>query len=191
MTSDPTLSKHFRLGEADRRCQPQTGRQAARPPPPPLHPVCCSDLEKNAELFHVCALGYRLLQQMVCRNPVFAMRLLESVPFMISQLAHCWHAADTLSEMFHNNSKLLRQMPDRLVTCFVRMCIDKRCHGGYIKFLRELCVCEGQVALSSCCTALSHAHGTAPAQGCIRREETLQAAPEAVRPAVGGGCQSG
>ena len=29
------------------------------------------------------------------------------------------------------------------------------------------------------------------AQGCIRREGTSEAAPEAVRQAVGGGCQSG
>ena len=28
-------------------------------------------------------------------------------------------------------------------------------------------------------------------QGCIRREGTSEAAPEAVRQAVGGGCQSG
>ena len=31
----------------------------------------------------------------------------------------------------------------------------------------------------------------APHQGCIRRDGTSEAAPEAVRQAVGGGCQSG
>ena len=31
----------------------------------------------------------------------------------------------------------------------------------------------------------------APDQGCIRREGTSEAAPEACRWAVGGGCQSG
>ena len=31
----------------------------------------------------------------------------------------------------------------------------------------------------------------AEAQGCLRREGTSEAAPEAVRQAVGGGCQSG
>ena len=30
-----------------------------------------------------------------------------------------------------------------------------------------------------------------PRQGCIRREGTSEAAPEAVRQAVGGGCRSG
>ena len=97
----------------------------------------------NADLLSVCNYGYNLLRQMVCGNPAFALRLLEAVPFMITQLASCWHAADTLSEMFHNNSRLVQQMPDGLVTCFVRLCIEERSHGGYIKFLCELCVCEG------------------------------------------------
>ena len=38
---------------------------------------------------------------------------------------------------------------------------------------------------------LAVAHPPRPPQGCIRREGTSEAAPEAVRQAVGGGCQSG
>ena len=38
-------------------------------------------------------------------------------------------------------------------------------------------------------TGLSRERGQG--QGCIRREGTAEAAPEAVRQAVGGGCQSG
>ena len=38
---------------------------------------------------------------------------------------------------------------------------------------------------------VSNPHIMAPCQGCIRREETSEAAQGAVRQAVGGGCQSG
>ena len=38
---------------------------------------------------------------------------------------------------------------------------------------------------------MSGAEGGPPPQGCIRRKGTSEAAPEAVRQAVGGGCQSG
>ena len=58
-----------------------------------------SDLEnaKTAELSKLCALCYRLLKQMVYRNPKHAVRLAEYIPFMQSQLGYCRLAADTLS----------------------------------------------------------------------------------------------
>ena len=82
------------------------------PPPPPKCP-------------QVCALGYRLLKQMVYGSPAFALRLAAYIPFMQSQLGYCRLAADTLSEMFHNNRKLLDELPERLVNCFVRLCIER------------------------------------------------------------------
>ena len=46
--------------------------------------------------------------------------------------------------MFHNNQRLLEQMPERLVTCFVRLCTDRARQAGQIKLLSELCVCNAQ-----------------------------------------------
>ena len=80
---------------------------------------------KNADLCQCCALGYRLLKQMVYGAPAFALRLAEYIPFMQAQLGYCRLAADTLSEMFHNNRKLLDELPERLVNCFVRLCIER------------------------------------------------------------------
>ena len=114
--------------------------------PGAMYRLCDLEHRANADLLDACALAYRLLQHMVCGSSSFAMRLLEYVPFMVSQLDHCWHAADTLSQMFNNNRRLLREIPDRLVACFVRLCIEKHWHGGYIKFLCKLCVCDGQVS---------------------------------------------
>ena len=82
---------------------------------------------------------------MVHGSPAFAFRLASFIPFMQSQLGYCRGAADTLSEMFHNNRQLLEQMPARLVTCFVRLCTQRVRQAGYIKFLCELCVCDNQV----------------------------------------------
>ena len=46
------------------------------------------DLEvaKHADLRRMCALGYRLLKQMVYGSPTFALRLAEYIPFMQSQV---------------------------------------------------------------------------------------------------------
>ena len=106
-----------------------------------------ADLEqaRHSDLRMVCSLGYRLLRQMVCGSPAFALRLAEYIPFIQSQLGYCKLAADTLSEMFHDNRKLLEQMPERLVTCFVKLCTERVRQAGYIRFLCELCVCEDQV----------------------------------------------
>ena len=106
-------------------------------------------LPEHAELSRLCALGYRLLQQMVYGSPAFALKLAEYIPFIQSQLGYCRLAADTLSSMFHNNRKLLDEMPDRLVTCFVRLCTVRVRQAGYIKFLCELCVCDGQGVLKN------------------------------------------
>ena len=109
------------------------------------------DLESahNAELSRVCALCYRLLKQMVYGSPAFAARLAEYIPFMQSQLGYCRLAADTLSEMFHNNRKLLDEMPERLVSCFVRLCTERVRQAGYIRFLCELCVCDSHAILKN------------------------------------------
>ena len=104
---------------------------------------------KHADLEHVCALGYRLLQQMVSGSPAFAWKLAYHIPFMQSQLGFCRLAPDTLSEMFHNNRKLLELMPARLITCFVSVCTRHVCDAGYIKFLCELCACNDQGILSN------------------------------------------
>ena len=53
------------------------------------------------------------------------------------------------SEMFHDNRKLLDEMPERLVNCFVSMCTERVQQAGYIKFLCELCVCDGQGILKN------------------------------------------
>ena len=97
----------------------------------------------------VCALGYRLLQRMVSGSPAFAFRLAEYIPFIQSQLGAVSQATDTLSEMFHNNRQLLDQLPERLVTCFVRQCIDRGHEAGYLNFLSELCVCDEQGILKN------------------------------------------
>ena len=91
------------------------------------------DLEnvKNAELCKLCALGYRLLRQMVYGSPAFAFTLAKYIPFIQSQLGYCRLAADTLSEMFHNNRKLLDEMPERLVNCFVQLCTQRVRQAGY------------------------------------------------------------
>ena len=67
------------------------------------------DLESphNAELVRTCALGYRLLRQMVLGSPANALRLASYIPFMQSQIGYFHGAvADTLSEMFHNNRQV-------------------------------------------------------------------------------------
>ena len=109
------------------------------------------DLEspKCVELSKTCDLCYRLLQQMVRGTPAFAFRLSGYIPFMQSQLGYCQFAANTMSEMFHNNRKLLEQMPSRIVTCFVRLCTERVRQAGYLKFLCELCVCDGHGVLSN------------------------------------------
>ena len=81
---------------------------------------------------------------MVYGTPAFAFRLAEYIPFVQSQLGYCRAAADTLTVMFHNNHKLLDQMPVRLVTCFIRLCTNHQREAGYLKFLCELCVCNDQ-----------------------------------------------
>ena len=108
-----------------------------------------NDLESHAELARTCALGYRLLRQMVHGSPGFAFRLASYIPFMQSQIGHLHVGADTLSEMFHNNRQLLEQMPPRIATGFVRLCSQRARQAGYIKFLCGLCVCEGQGILAN------------------------------------------
>ena len=109
-----------------------------------LYSLCELEQPANAELRRMCALAYRLLKQMVYGSPSFALCLAEFIPFMQSQLRYCRLAADTLSEMFHNNQRLLEQMPEPLVTCFVQLCTDRARQAGQIKLLSELCVCNAQ-----------------------------------------------
>ena len=75
-------------------------------------PYSLRDLQSahNTELANTCALAYRLLQQMVRGSRAFAFSLAAYVPFMLSQMGYCRLAADTLSEMFHNNRLLLEQV---------------------------------------------------------------------------------
>ena len=101
------------------------------------------------ELRLVCTLCYRLLRHMVKGSPEFALELAEYIPFMQSQLGRCVLAADTLSEMFHNNRTLLEQLPERVVTYFVRLLTERMRQPSYIKFLCELCVCDDQGILKN------------------------------------------
>ena len=104
---------------------------------------------RHSDLQYVCDLGYRLLKHMVHGSPAFAWKLAYHIPFMQSQLGYCRVAADTLSEMFHDNRKLLELMPARLIACFVTVCTQQIRNAGYIKFLCNLCACDNQGILSN------------------------------------------
>ena len=88
-----------------------------------LYSVCELEQPANAELRRMCAMAYPT--QMVYSSPSFALCLAEFIPFMQSQLWFRRLAADTLSEMFHNNQRPLEQMSEPLVTCFVQLYIDR------------------------------------------------------------------
>ena len=81
----------------------------------------------------------------------------------------------------------LRDAPSSLSTAalFPRGCRPPRAHGPAEMWGADPLVRASVVSAGPHCAIIG------PQEGCMRREGTSEAAPEAVRQAVGGGCRSG
>lgn len=76
----------------------------------PLVAIKDINQQEHATLHSVCVLCYRLLKQMVFGSPSFALELTSAIPFMMKQLGYRFHVADTLSQMFTDNTMLIEHV---------------------------------------------------------------------------------
>eukprot|EP00667_Euglena_gracilis_P000026 EG_transcript_26 len=98
--------------------------------------------EKHWALQRLCILGYRLLKLMVRGNPENGRQLSQFIPFMQTQLFSPLPVADTVSEIFNGNRRLLEHLTEDLIKCFLGSETQPQ-NPSYMNFLCQLCVCDG------------------------------------------------
>eukprot|EP00667_Euglena_gracilis_P000076 EG_transcript_76 len=109
----------------------------------PLVAIKDINQQEHATLHSVCVLCYRLLKQMVFGSPSFALELTSAIPFMMKQLGYRFHVADTLSQMFTDNTMLIEHVSVTMVRQWIEHAKQQKNQLRYAKFLAKICVCNG------------------------------------------------
>eukprot|EP00668_Euglena_longa_P012970 GGOE01015493.1.p1 GENE.GGOE01015493.1~~GGOE01015493.1.p1 ORF type:complete len:785 (+),score=269.74 GGOE01015493.1:1-2355(+) len=114
-----------------------------RPDDEPMVNIKEVNQPENQLLYSVCVLCYRFLKQMVCGTPSFALELCTAIPFMMKQLGYRFHVADTLSQMFLDNSMLIEHVNQTMIRQWIEHAKSQKNQLRYAKFLTRICLCDG------------------------------------------------
>eukprot|EP00667_Euglena_gracilis_P000043 EG_transcript_43 len=114
-----------------------------RPDDEPMLAIKEVNAPENQLLYSVCVLCYRFLKQMVFGTPSFALELCSAIPFMMKQLGYRFHVADTLSQMFLDNSMLIEHVNQIMIRQWIEHAKSQKNQLRYAKFLTRICLCDG------------------------------------------------